>query len=64
MAMESGQVVADVIEANEFANLSARYAVRAVPKTVANDRVELVGAVPEARFVQEVLRAVSPPADG
>jgi len=55
--MESPHVTADVIEANEFARLSAQYAVQAVPKTVVNDVVDFLGAVPEARFVQEVLRA-------
>ena len=58
MAMESERVTADVIEANEFPGLSARYAVQAVPKTVINDRVEVIGAMPESRFLQEVLRAV------
>ena len=57
MAMESAHVTADVIEANEFGSLSARYAVQAVPKTVVNDRVEFLGAMPEGRFLQEVLRA-------
>jgi len=60
MAMESNRVTADVIEANEFGGYSARYAVQAVPKTVVNDRVEFLGAMPEARFLQEVLRAVVP----
>jgi hypothetical protein len=58
MAMESAQVTADVIEANEFPSLSARYAVQAVPKTVVNDRVELIGAMNEERFVREALRAL------
>lgn len=58
MAMASSQVTADVVEANEFPSYSARYAVSAVPKTVANDTAEVLGAMPEARFVREVLRAV------
>ncbi len=62
MAMESERVTADVIEANEFPTLSAAYAVQAVPKTVVNDQVEFLGAMPEGRFVQEVWRAL--PADG
>ena len=62
MAMESPQVTADVIEANEFPQLSARYAVQAVPKTVVNDRAEFLGAVPERRFLQEVLAATNGPA--
>lgn len=60
LAMESPHVTADVIEANEFQSLSARYAVQAVPKTVVNDRREFLGAVPETRFLQEVLAAVAP----
>ena len=55
MAMESERVTADVIEANEFPTLSAAYAVQAVPKTVVNDQVEFLGAMPEGRFVQEAL---------
>jgi hypothetical protein len=59
MAMESPLVTADVIEANEFPSLSARYAVQAVPKTVINERAEVLGAVPEERLLSEALRAVS-----
>ncbi len=33
-----------------------------VPKTVVNDTVEIVGAVPEEDFVAEVLRAAGTPA--
>ncbi len=62
MAMESSQVTADVIEANEFAGYSERYAVQAVPKTVVNDQLSLLGALPEARFVQEVMKVL--PKDG
>ena len=60
LPMESPQVTADVIEANEFQDLSARYAVQAVPKTVVNDRAEFLGAVPEGRFLREVLAATAP----
>ena len=61
MAIESEQVTADVIESNEFPQYSARYAVQAVPKTVLNERYEFLGAVPEARFLQEVARAFPEP---
>jgi hypothetical protein len=57
MAMESEQVTADVIESNEFPRYSAQYAVQAVPKTVVNERHDFLGAVPEARFLQEIARA-------
>ncbi len=60
MAVESPRVTADVIEANEFPELSARYAVSGVPKIVINDRVELLGSQRESRFLQAVLQAVQP----
>ena len=40
--------------------MSQRYQVQGVPKTVVNDRIEMVGAYPEPRFMQEVLKAVEP----
>jgi len=40
--------------------MAQRYRVQGVPKTVINDRIEVVGAVPEPRFIQEVLKAVEP----
>jgi hypothetical protein len=60
MAMVSENITSDVIEANEFPDLSRKYAVQAVPKIVINDRVEFTGAFPEPRFLAEVLRALSP----
>jgi hypothetical protein len=61
MAIESERVTADVVEASEFPELSQRYAVSAVPKTVVNDAVEILGARPEGAFVAEVLRALGAP---
>jgi hypothetical protein len=58
MAIESERVTADVIEANEFPELSAAFAVSGVPKIVLNDRVELLGSQRESRFLQAVLEAV------
>lgn len=55
--MESPHVVADAIEAQEFPELAARYGVMGVPKTIVNDSVEFIGAVPEDEFVAHVLRA-------
>ena len=64
MAVESEKVTADVIESNEFPSYSARYAVRAVPKTVVNERWEFLGAVPESRFLEEIGKAVDGDRDG
>lgn len=58
LAMENPSIVADVIEANEFYELSERYSVTSVPKTIVNDRVQFVGSQPEARVLDAVHRAV------
>ena len=49
-------VSADVVEVSEFIDMAQRYRVQGV----VNDRIEIVGAVPEPRFIQEVLEAVEP----
>jgi hypothetical protein len=59
MAMENPLIVADVIEANEFQDLSERYRVRSVPKTVINDRVEFLGSMPEAKVLAALQEAVN-----
>lgn len=61
MAIESPRVTADVVEANEFPELSERFNVTGVPKIVINDQVELLGAQREARFVEAVVQATKPP---
>ncbi len=61
MAIESEKVIGDVVEASEFPELVQLYNVSGVPKTVVNGRVEFVGAQPEPRFLQEVLRATPKP---
>jgi alkyl hydroperoxide reductase subunit AhpF len=62
MAVASERVTATAIEATEFPELSRAYRVMAVPKIVMNDRVEFEGALPEAQFLEAVLRAASPAA--
>jgi predicted DsbA family dithiol-disulfide isomerase len=58
MAMENPLIVADVVEANEFQDLSERYRVMSVPKTIINDRVEFVGAQPEQKVLEALRRAI------
>ena len=60
LAVENEHITADVIEVSEFIDLAQRYRVQGVPKTVVNDRIEIMGAVPEPRFVQEVFKAIEP----
>ena len=58
MAIAFANVTADIIEANEFPELSNAYGVTGVPKTVINDKVEFVGAVPEAHFLAAIQQAM------
>jgi predicted DsbA family dithiol-disulfide isomerase len=60
MAIEFPNVTADVIEANEFPELSQRYGVSGVPKTIINDKVAFVGAYPEPNFVEFIQQAFEP----
>jgi hypothetical protein len=61
LAVASPLIRGDCVAANEFPDLAQRYMVMAVPKTVVNDRISFEGALPEAQFVDAVLRAVGAP---
>lgn len=54
LALASELVKADMIDASEFPDLSDRYGVHAVPRTVVNDIVHVEGAVPEEVFVEKL----------
>jgi predicted DsbA family dithiol-disulfide isomerase len=58
MAMDNPNVRADVVEIQEYPLLAQRYMVSGVPKTVINNRVQFVGAVPEPMLIDYVLKAV------
>jgi predicted DsbA family dithiol-disulfide isomerase len=58
MAQISPRITADVIEANEFPQLSQRYRVMSVPKIVVNGTHEFVGAQPEERFLAAIRQAI------
>ena len=57
MAIESPRVSADAVEASEFPQLAQKYEVMGVPKIVVNEDVQFVGALPEAQYLKEVMRA-------
>ncbi len=59
LAIENAHMSADVVEASEFLDLVERYQVQGVPKTVINEQVFFVGALPEPRVMQEVLKALT-----
>ena len=56
MAFTSPHITAFAVEATEFPDLARRYRVSGVPKTVVNDEVEILGALPETDFVEQALR--------
>ncbi len=56
MAFANPHITADSVDAIEFMELSRRYRVSGVPKTVANDAIEVLGGLPEADFVAAVLQ--------
>lgn len=55
MALLSPHITASAVGAAEYPDLVRQYRVTGVPKTVVNDRIEILGAVPEAAFVSQVL---------
>lgn len=61
LALASPRITATTVEANEFAELSARFGVRGVPQTVVNQKGMFVGALPEGAFVEQVLRHAAAP---
>ncbi len=55
-AMENENITASAIDAQEFPVLANYYQVSAVPKTVINGLHHLEGALPEDRFLAELLK--------
>jgi predicted DsbA family dithiol-disulfide isomerase len=55
MAIENANVTATCVEATEFIDLSRRFRVTGVPKTIVNGTIEILGAVPEDTFVRTAL---------
>ena len=53
--MASEKVSTSVVGAAEFPDDVRRYRISGVPKTIVNDRVEILGAQPESIFVSEAL---------
>ena len=55
MALVSPRITAFAVEATEFPDLARRYRVSGVPKTVVDDEIEILGALPEEAFVEQAL---------
>jgi glutaredoxin-like protein len=55
MAFASEHVRAFAVEATEYPDLARRYRVTGVPKTVVDEDIEILGALPEEDFVNQAL---------
>jgi len=62
MAFANPNITAFAVEATEFPDLARKYSVTGVPKTVVNDAVEILGALPPDAFVEQAL--AEPPGPG
>ena len=57
MALASDLVTADMVMAHEFPELSQRFSVMAVPRTIINDGAAAFdGLAPEKKILQEILK--------
>jgi len=56
MAFANPLITAYAVEATEFPDLVRRYMVNGVPKTVVNDEVEILGALPQDDFIEQALQ--------
>jgi predicted DsbA family dithiol-disulfide isomerase len=55
MAFVSPNITAYAVEATEFPDLARRFRVSGVPKTVVDEEIEILGALPEEAFVEQAL---------
>jgi glutaredoxin-like protein len=57
MAVESPHIRASCVEATEFMDLTRKFRVTGVPKTIVNGSIEMLGALPEDQFVRTAVGA-------
>jgi hypothetical protein len=55
MAFASPHITAYAFEATEFPDLARRYQITGVPKTIVNEEIEILGALPQDAFVEQAL---------
>jgi len=60
MAFASPHITAVAVEAMEFPDLARKYQVSGVPKTVVNDEIEILGALPQDMYIDQVLSVLEP----
>ena len=55
MAFANEHITAIAVEATGFPDLARKYRITGVPKTVVNDRIEILGGIPQDDFIQQAL---------
>ena len=55
MAFASPNITAYAVEATEFPDLARRYQITGVPKTIVNEEIEILGALPQDAYVEQAL---------
>jgi hypothetical protein len=55
MAFANPYITAIAVEATEFPDLARKYRVTGVPKTVVNEEIEVLGALPQEAFVEQAI---------
>jgi len=58
MAMVNPNISADMVEATEFPELSQKYGVRGVPRTMVNEDFNIDGGVPEDMFINQIVEHI------
>src|SRR6185295_3503006 len=59
MAWANPNITAYAVEVTEYPDLARRYHVSGVPKTVVDDTIEILGALPEEEFISQSLSALA-----
>jgi len=56
MAFANPNITAFAVEATEFPDLARKYHVSGVPKTIVNEEIEILGALPQDDYIREALK--------
>jgi len=59
LATEYPQITGDMVEAQEFPDLSQKYGLCGVPMIIINDKVGFTGSLPDTDFADAILKAVA-----
>ena len=57
LAVASDKIQSEMIESMEFRDMALKYNVTAVPRTVINDRVDVVGLLSESKLLDSIFKA-------